>query len=146
MSNKRRPPVVPLDVDDTDETREPTGENLRYNEDADSFELDAETSDEEYQHPNPYDTATAHGGDAMATYDEANPHTVDEYETDSGKSEELDGEFIGGTQNELDEIDEKFTEASEEQPGEVDEEGYPKRDDTGGQNNPIVSDSDDSIR
>lgn len=57
MDTQKKPPMIPLDVADTDETREPTGEDLQYNDAEDSFELDPETADREYHHPQPYQTA-----------------------------------------------------------------------------------------
>src|SRR5690606_18324025 len=97
-SNKKKPPVVPLDVADTDETREPTGEDLRFNERADSFELETETEDTTYRHHEPYDTAAPHGEDDNSTYDEENPYTPNEYRDTGG---ELKGE--------LGELDRKVT-------------------------------------
>lgn len=86
---KKRPPIIPPDPANTDSGQEPTGEDLHYNEEADSFELDAETESKEYQHPDPYDTAVAGGGDHMSTYDEANPYI----QTDN--SERLDEKIEG---------------------------------------------------
>lgn len=65
-----------------DQTGAETGEDLRFNEELKSFELDAEIPDppdSEYQHHDPYDTAVPAGTDHMSTYDEANPYTPNEY-------------------------------------------------------------------
>lgn len=144
MSKGKKPPMVPLDVVNTDETREPTGENLRFNEEADSFELDAETADSEYQHPDPYDTAAAQGEDALSTYDEANPHAADEYRDKQGELEELDGEMANDEFVQLDEMDEPRADTPEDGRGDLDEEGYPVRDDVGGGDNPISTDPTDT--
>ena len=134
---KSKPPVVPLDVADTDETRQPTGETLRFNEEADSFELDAETDDSEYQHPAPYDTAAAHGEDALSSYDEANPYTADEYRDNPGELAELADDAQPDPGAALDERAEHLTQRSAPPAGDTDEEGYPLRDDAGGDDNPI---------
>lgn len=134
---KSKPPVVPLDVADTDETRETTGETLRFNEEADSFELDTETEDAEYQHPAPYDTAAAHGEDALSSYDEANPFTADEYRDNQGDLAELADEGVEDPGEALDERDEQLAQRPEPSAGDTDEEGYPVRDDAGGDDNPI---------
>lgn len=135
IPNERRPPVVPLDVEDTDETREPTGENLRFNEEADSYELDAETNDREYDHPDPYDTAAPEGEDNNSTYDEQNPEASAEYRDKPG--------ILQGQLHELDAEERQLTEIPEDDRGDLDDEGYPTRDDAGGRNNPIVSGPDD---
>lgn len=141
MLNKKNPPIVPLDVRNTDESREPTGEDLKFNEDADSFELDAETGDDEYQHPDPYDTSAPNGEDDNSTYDEENPYTPDEYRNTGdelkGELQELDEEVTTDALI-LDEKDEQLSETPEDERGDLDEEGYPVRDDAGGDNNPIL--------
>ncbi len=135
-NKKKNPLIIPLDVENTDETREPTGEDLQFNEDKDSFELDAETADGEYQHPEPYDTAAPSGEDDNSTYDEENPYTSDEYRDKraalKGGLEELDAEVADDRPMQLDEIDERLAETSEEERGDVDEEGYPLKDDADG--------------
>lgn len=137
MSNKNKPPIVPLDVAKTDETREPTGEDLRFNEEANSFELDAETADSEYQHPNPYDTAAVNGEDATSMYDEANPFAADEYRGKPNELEELDGEVGNDKIVQLGKSDDQLIGKSEDSKLGVDDEGYPARDDAGGSDNPI---------
>src|SRR5690606_23520048 len=138
MDNQKKPPVIPLDVTDTDETREPTGEDLHYNEAEDSFELDTETADTEYRHPEPYDTAAPEGEDDNSTYDEENPYTPNEYRDKQGevkgKLEELDSE-VTGDRLALDETDERLAATPEDERSDLDDEGYPLRDDAGGDNN-----------
>lgn len=140
--NKNRPPTIPLDVADTDETREPTGEHLRYNEAEDSFELDPETADSEYHHPQPYQTAAPEGEDDNSTYDEENPYTPNEYRDKEsemkGELEELDATVTDEQLTQLDEVDEQLANTAEDNRGDLDEEGYPRRDDAGGDNNPIL--------
>lgn len=142
MDNQKKPPVVPIDVEDTDETREPTGENLRYNESEDSFELDPETADNEYRHPQPYNTAAPEGEDDNSTYDEENPYTPNEYRDKQsdmkGELEELDATVTDEQLTQLDEVDEQLATTPEDNRDDLDAEGYPRRDDAGGDNNPIL--------
>lgn len=132
MDNKKKPPVVPLDVADTDETREPTGENLRYNESEDSFELDPETADKEYRHPQPYDTAAPEGEDDNSSYDEENPYTPNEYRDKQnemkGQLGELDDVVPDEKLTQLDEVDEQLANTAEDARDDLDAEGYPRRD------------------
>lgn len=138
MSKTNKPPVVPLEVADSDETREPTGERLAYNEEADSFELDAETNDSEYQHPDPYDTAATHGEDAMSTYDDANPFTSDEYKENDGRLAELDESGLGEPHIQFSDEDEALTEdMADANDEDLDETSYPAQDDAGGEDNSI---------
>ncbi|HWK99129.1 MAG TPA: hypothetical protein VNQ55_04245 [Parapedobacter sp.] len=145
-NNKKRPPVVPLDVADTDETREPTGEDLRYNESEDSFELDPETGEKEYRHPQPYNTAAPDGEDDNSTYDEENPYTPNEYRDKQSdmkdELEELDATVTDDQLTQLDEVDEQLAKTPEDDRGDLDAEGYPRRDDAGGDNNPVLEDPD----
>ncbi len=144
MPNEKKPPVIPLDVEDTDETREPTGEDLRFNEEENSFELEPETADDEYDHPAPYDTAAPEGEDDNSTYDEENPYTPNEYRDKrtalQGELEELDGEVVDNQLVQLNETDRSLAETPEDDREDLDEEGYPTRDDAGGDHNPIVND------
>ena len=142
MDNQKKPPVVPLNVTDTDETREPTGEDLRYNESEDSFELDPETADKEYHHPQPYDTAAPEGEDDNSTYDEENPYTPNEYRDKEGEVkaelEELDTTTTDEELTQLDEVDERLANTAEDHRGDLDAEGSPRRDDAGGDGNPVL--------
>lgn len=137
MSKKKKQPVIPPYERKTDETKEPTGEDLRYNEQADSFELDPASEDTEYQHSEPYNTEVPRGEDHMSTYDEANPYTPGEYRD---KQDELGNDQ---SQIELDAVDEQLAETSEDERGDLDEEGYPLRDDADGQDNPVTDEPTD---
>lgn len=75
----KKAPISPPDAADDTETVEPTGQDLRYNEEAASFEFEPELGEGEYKHHDPYNTAVSGAGDHMSTYDEANPFTPDEY-------------------------------------------------------------------
>lgn len=73
--DQEKAPILPPEPADTEPTQETTGENLKFNEQKGSYELDPVTEDEEYQHPDPYDTGVDNGGDHMSTFDEANQFT-----------------------------------------------------------------------
>lgn len=107
-------------------------DNLSFNEDADSFELDVKSEDPDYDHPDPYDTAVKSGEDFNSTYDEANPHDV-AGEYDATRSLETDIDSLGmhidsGQIVELDPLDEKLAHTPEDDRDDLDEEGYPKND------------------
>lgn len=131
-NKKRTAPIIPLDDTDDQETQEPTGEDLQYNEEEDSFELDPDTGDNAYEHPLPYDTAAPQGEDNNSTYDEANPYTQDEYQD---KKNALEGEIdnfddvVAGDSMELDEMDEDLSMQEAQQDAHVDDDSYPDKDD-----------------
>src|SRR5690606_11176233 len=108
-------------------------------EEKNSFELDPETSDTEYQHPDPYDTAAPEGEDDNSTYDEENPYTPDEYRDKrsalAGELAELEDDVVDDEFVALDEVDQKLAQTPEDNRGDLDEEGYPVRDDPGGAHN-----------
>lgn len=146
-TDRKKKPVVPLDVVNTDGTREPTGENLRYNESEDSFELDPETADKEYRHPLPYNTAAPAGEDDKSSYDEENPYTPNEYR-DKGsemkdKLEELDTAISGGQLTQSDEVGEQLSDTTGDNHHPLDAEGYPVKDDAGGKHHPVLEMSDE---
>ena len=105
--------------------------NLSYNEEEDSFELDVAGKDTEYDHPDPYDTSVKNGGDSDSDYDEANPTAVNEYDKDLSLETEVDklamhidnGEIV-----QLDPIDKELSHTDEDERDDLDEEGYPKND------------------
>ena len=58
-------------------------EDLSYDEEKNSYELDVQSDDPDYVHLDPYDTAVDNGGDADSDFDEANPTAVHEYDKDA---------------------------------------------------------------
>lgn len=106
-------------------------EQLSYNADKDSFELDVKSDDPDYDHPDPYNTAVKNGGDFDSTYDEANPYAVDEYIPNESLEDDVDqlgmhvdnGEIV-----EVDPVDEALSRTPEDDRDDLDEEGYPKND------------------
>jgi hypothetical protein len=107
-------------------------ENLSYDKETNSFELDVKGEDKDYDHPLPYDTSAPTGEDFNSTYDEANPHIGDEY---AAKDDQVDptlndlGMHIdSGEILELDPEDEFLAKTPEDDRTDLDEEGYPIND------------------
>ena len=106
-------------------------DDLAYDEDKNSYELDVKSEDPEYIHPDPYDTAVEKGGDADSDFDEANPTAVNEYDKDLGLESNLDelGMHIdNGNIVQVLPIDEELSKTPEDDRDDLDEEGYPKND------------------
>jgi hypothetical protein len=136
-SNKPTPGFDDENLDDDDDLIDETSsadepQNLSYNGDLDSYELDVKSDDPEYDHPDPYNTGVKDGGDAISTYDESNPLAADEYipnenlETDVvnlGMHLDNTGESIA-----VDDVDRVLSHTAEDDRDDLDEEGYPKND------------------
>jgi hypothetical protein len=106
-------------------------ENLNFNDDEDSYELDVKSDDPEYDHPDPYNSAAKDGGDSISTYDEANPLAGDEYipnETLETDVDNLGMHVDKGENMEVDAVDKILSHTSEDDRDDLDEEGYPKND------------------
>jgi hypothetical protein len=138
MSNNRPDPVFDDDSVDRDRIlKDELGETidkeqLKFNVEDNSYEIDVKSDDPDYDHPDPYQTSAKNGEDMNSTYDEANPYdTADEYipneslETDVDKlgMHISDGEIV-----EVDPIDEILSHTPEDDRDDLDEEGYPKND------------------
>jgi hypothetical protein len=108
-------------------------QNLNYNEDTNSYELDVSSEDdEEYDHPDPYDTTAKNGSDMNSDYDEANPY-VGGLEYDKKASLENDIENLGmhkisDEDLQISNRDELLSQTPEDLRDDLDEEGYPKND------------------
>ncbi len=106
-------------------------DNLHYNEEDNSFELDVDSADDDYDHPDPYDTAVKNGGDADSDYDQANPTAVNEYNKSVSFEDNVeslamhidDGDIVN-----VDPIDKELAKTPEDQRDDLDEEGYPVND------------------
>lgn len=112
------------------EGKEEAAQDLKYNSEEDSFELDVQGDDEDdYVHENPYGTAAEDGEDMDSDWDEANLNVGDEYEdfNEEEEIEELGMRVDKGKIVELDAMDEKLAETPEDKRTDLDEEGYPKR-------------------
>lgn len=113
------------------EGKEDSAQDLKYNAEEDSYELDVEgDEDDEYIHDNPYDTAAEDGDDMDSDWDEANLNVGDEYEelNEEEEVEKLGMHIDKGQIVELDPLDEKLAETPEDKRSDLDEEGYPKND------------------
>jgi len=108
-------------------------ENLSFDKNKNSFELDVKGTDKDYDHPLPYETTAANGGDDNSDYDEANPYIGDEYAKKDEQAEsdldELGMHVDNGESVELDPEDEFLARTPEDDRNDLDEEGYPINDD-----------------
>ena len=105
--------------------------NLKYNEEENSYELDVESEDEDYQHADPYDTAADNGDDMNSDYDEANPYVGDEYDKNHSLKDDINK--LGMHTTDADHLkmsrrDEKLSHTAEDDRDDLDAEGYPKKD------------------
>lgn len=103
--------------------------DLSYDEEKNSYEMDVKSDDPEYVHPDPYDTAVENGGDADSDFDEANPTAVEEYDKEASLETDLDdlGMHVEKGKN-IRAVDEKLSRTPEDDRDDLDEEGYPKND------------------
>jgi hypothetical protein len=109
-----------------------TEQNLTYNEEEDSYEMDVEDNDPDYDHPANYDTLSEGAVDDDSTYDDSNPFVGDEYaDRDALKADELSDAHmrIESLDHErLSPLDKKLAENEEDFRDDLDQEGYPKND------------------
>ena len=115
--------------DDLGETID--NEELTFNPEANSYELDVKSDDPAYDHPDPYNTAPVVGDDFDSSYDEANPYAVDEYIPN--ESLETDVSQLGmhiddGQILTVNSSDASLAHTPEDDRDDLDEEGYPKND------------------
>lgn len=109
--------------------RDNEAQNLKYNEKENSFELDVESEDEDYQHENPYDTAADGGEDMNSDYDQANPYVGNEYDKNLSLENEVEKLAMHLTTDDslkINELDEELSQTPEDGREDLDEEGYPK--------------------
>ena len=109
--------------------RDNEAQNLKYNEKENSFELDVESEDEDYQHENPYDTAADGGEDMNSDYDQANPYLGNEYDKNLSLENEVEKLAMHLTTDDslkINELDEELSQTPEDGRDDLDEEGYPK--------------------
>ena len=109
-------------------------EDLTYDPEKDSFEIDVQSTDGEYDHPDPYTTSVKSGSDFDSDFDEANITANDEYHRANDDASEVPeaGEFgmhiDSGKIVQLDPLDEELAMTPEDERDDLDEEGYPKND------------------
>jgi hypothetical protein len=109
-------------------------EDLSYDPEKDSFEIDVQSTDEDYDHPDPYTTSVRKGSDFDSDFDEANITANDEYHRANEEAAEVPeaSEFgmhiDSGKIVQLDPLDEELAMTPEDARDDLDEEGYPKND------------------
>lgn len=106
--------------------------DLNFDPKKDSYELDVNSEDADYEHPMDYDTLAQGAQEDDSTYDNSNPYVGHEY----ADGEELQEEELNLSGMRLD--DEKVLRLSKEDRllsrtpedfrADLDEEGYPKKD------------------
>src|SRR3546814_15806966 len=84
---EKRKAVESTIKDPFNKEKEINAENLKYNDEEDSFELDVDSHVKNYQHPSQYDTAAEDGDDMDSDWDEANQYVGNEYDEKSFASE-----------------------------------------------------------
>lgn len=127
---------IPQDLDDEimgdlKDDNESLAEDLEFDKQNDSYELDVESTAPEYRHPDPYDSSAKDGEDMDSDWDEANLLVGDEYEKEGSFEEEMEESAIHISNKhivELSDLDEKLAETPEDKRIDLDEEGYPKND------------------
>jgi hypothetical protein len=126
-SNKANDKLHPSNLGETKDFND-----LSFNDDKQSYELDVKEEDTDYDHPMPYDTVATGAVDDNSTFDEANPYVGDEY----ADKEEVIGEGLGEMGMHLDNgesvilspEDEILARTPEDDRDDLDEEGYPVND------------------
>ena len=107
-------------------------DDLNYDENTNSYELDVKGDNPDYDHPDPYDTTVKNGEDFNSTYDEANPFdTKGEYDTDRSLESDVDAlgmHIDSGKIVELNPRDAALARTPEDDRDDLDEEGYPIND------------------
>lgn len=104
-------------------------DDLAFDPDKNSYELDVIADDPDYIHHNPYDTAVENGRDALSDFDEANPTALNEYDKNASLESDLD-KLAMHIETEEDSLvdEESFSETPEDNRDDLDREGYPKND------------------
>lgn len=107
-------------------------DNLSYDEEKNTFEVDVKEENSDYDHPFPYETPSENGADFNSDFDEANPYIGDEYASkDKEISDGLDdlGMHVdNGESVLLSPEDEILARTEEDERDDLDEEGYPVND------------------
>jgi len=130
-STNQKPSNDKLHPSDLGETKD--FNDLSFNKEKQSYELDVKGEDKDYDHPMPYETVAAGSVDDDSTYDEANPYVGDEYARDVEKAKDkLDelGMHVDTTGDSLlvSPEDKILSRTEEDYRDDLDEEGYPKND------------------
>lgn len=134
MKGKKRKGLKP-DRTDRDEAlkedlkMEINVEDLAFDFDLNSYELDVINKDPDYIHHDPYDTAVENGRDANSDFDESNPTAMKEYDKNASLETDLEALAMHVESDREDFFkEENFSETSEDNRDDLDLEGYPKND------------------
>ena len=104
-------------------------EELSFNKERNTFELDVKGDDPVYDHPFPYETPSDNGADSNSDFDEANLYVGDEYakkeEQEENALENLAMHIDHGQSVILSDEDELLSRTPEDERDDLDEEGYP---------------------
>ena len=128
-STNHKPSNDKLHSSDLGETKD--FNDLSFDEEKQSYELDVKGDDKEYDHPMPYETVATGSVDDDSTYDEANPYVGSEYDDEEQVGENMESAAmrIEDEENlELDPEDELLARTPEDDRDDLDEEGYPLND------------------
>lgn len=106
-------------------------QNLKFNEKTNSYELDVSpVDDEDYDHPDSYDTDAKNGADMNSDYDEANPYVGGlEYDKKACLENEMDNlgmHKISESDFLLTPQDKLLSQTPEDFRDDLDPDGYPK--------------------
>ena len=105
---------------------------LSFDKERNTFEVDVKGEDKDYDHPFPYETPSENGADFNSDFDEANPFIGDEYANKEKTAEdglnELGMHIDNGESVILSPEDEILARTEEDDRDDLDEEGYPKND------------------
>ncbi|RZK81074.1 MAG: hypothetical protein EOO92_05895 [Pedobacter sp.] len=106
--------------------------NLTFDKEKNTYEVDVKGADKDYDHPFPYETPSENGADFNSDYDEANPYIGDEYAKKEDAIEngldDLGMHIDNGESVEVDPEDELLARTPEDERTDLDEEGYPIND------------------
>jgi len=128
--NQHKPATDKIHPPDLGETKD--FDNLSFNKEKNTFEVDVKGDDPNYDHPFPYETPSENGADFNSDYDEANPYIGDEYAKKEDQLEDglddLGMHVDNGESVVLSPEDELLARTPEDERDDLDEEGYPKND------------------
>jgi hypothetical protein len=104
---------------------------LSYDKESNSYELDFKGDEHRYDHPLPYNTAAPNGEDSLSSYDDANPFL----EGDASLQSQLDEQYSENGMRIISDEDEllsspedkMLSRTAEDTRDDLDEEGYPTR-------------------
>ena len=129
-NNDPKPANDKLHPSDLGETKD--FNDLSFNADKNSYELDVKGAERDYDHPMNYDTIATGSINDDSTYDEANPYVGDEYadkeEVLEEGLDEMGMHVDNGESVVLSPEDELLARTEEDDRDDLDEEGYPKND------------------